>query len=107
MSSDDDRRSAARYPTRLSVSFIDGDELGRNAIVNLSEGGLFIRTTRPLPIGTELEMTIRIGHAPPIVQIGKVTWVRGPSSEEGMGVAFVGEIDGLITPRAGAIASVM
>ncbi|HEX2569972.1 MAG TPA: PilZ domain-containing protein [Polyangia bacterium] len=92
MSEHDDRRSAPRYPIRLGVSFADGEDLGRHAIVNLSEGGLFIRTSRPLPIGTEIEMAIRVGDAAPIHQTGQVTWVRG-TEEEGMGVKFTGRID--------------
>ena len=88
----DDRRLSQRMPVLLVASYTDREDMLRATITNLSDGGLFIRTSRPLPIGTEVYLAIQLGSAPAIRQKGRVTWVRG-HDEEGMGVRFVPPVD--------------
>ena len=62
---------------------------------NISRGGTFIRTDRPLEAGTRLSFTIRAPElGEPIVLSGVVRWVvhGGQASEgrpQGMGIAFL------------------
>jgi type IV pilus assembly protein PilZ len=62
---------------------------------NLSRGGTFIRTDRPLPTGTKLMFTIRAPElGQPILLRGVVRWVVGADAAHadrpaGMGIAFV------------------
>jgi type IV pilus assembly protein PilZ len=62
---------------------------------NISRGGTFIRTDRPLPLGTVLSFTIRAPElGEPLVLRGAVRWVveaerAGPQRPAGMGIAFV------------------
>jgi len=64
---------------------------------NISRGGTFIRTDRPLDVGTVLSFTIRAPElGQPIVLRGVVRWVvdAGPAQAgrpAGMGIAFVYE----------------
>jgi type IV pilus assembly protein PilZ len=61
---------------------------------NLSRGGTFIRTDRPLDVGTVLSFTIRApGLGEPIVLRGVVRWVVAAGQANagrpaGMGIAF-------------------
>jgi type IV pilus assembly protein PilZ len=94
-----DRRAAPRVPVTLAVQYRTGDELHRDRVLNRSAGGLFIRTSRPLPIGTELDLVIEIAGQPPIRQRARVVWERllgknaPPHEPEGMGVQFAEPID--------------
>jgi type IV pilus assembly protein PilZ len=86
-------RQSPRVPVQLAVSYESAGEMARDVITNLSDGGLFIRTTRPLAIGTQIEMTIHIGEEkPPIGQKGRITWARG-LPVDGMGVRFEPPVD--------------
>jgi type IV pilus assembly protein PilZ len=64
---------------------------------NISRGGTFIKTERPLPIGTEFVFRLRIpGVAEPLSLRGKVQWIvetkdATPGQEPGMGIGFVWE----------------
>jgi uncharacterized protein (TIGR02266 family) len=55
-------RATPRVPTQLNVSFEDYKDIGNVLMTNLSRGGIFVPTDRPLPIGTELQLRIRIGQ---------------------------------------------
>jgi uncharacterized protein (TIGR02266 family) len=97
----DERRSSQRIPVTvtLTVQYRSGDELHRDRVLNRSVGGLFIRTSRPLPIGTELDLVIDISGELPIRQRARVVWERlydkkaPPHEPEGMGVQFEEPVD--------------
>ncbi len=63
---------------------------------NIGRGGTFIRTRKPLPIGTEFEFTLVVPHLPePLALRGRVQWRTTPEEAEargqqpGMGIGFV------------------
>lgn len=64
---------------------------------NISRGGTFIRTDRPLPIGTDFVFKLGIPTLiDPVVLTGKVQWVITPeqasgNQEPGMGIGFIFE----------------
>ncbi len=102
----EDRRTAPRVPVELRVVYMRDEDLQRDFITNLSTGGLFIRTSRPLPIGSELDLEVSVGDDSPIRVRGRVTWLAIPRAvgkdddggrEEGMGLAFIGEVDDRLT----------
>ena len=55
-----EHRGSVRIPTWLNCSFTSAGELQDALITNMSRTGVFIYTNSPLPIGTEIELTIRI-----------------------------------------------
>jgi type IV pilus assembly protein PilZ len=88
----DSTRRFPRIPVHLDVHFGTADDLRAAVIDSLSEGGVFIRTRSPLPIGTELTLSISLGNQgdPPITLRGRVAWARHHSAAvDGMGVAFL------------------
>ncbi|MFP2957140.1 PilZ domain-containing protein [Myxococcus sp. 1LA] len=75
----------ARVEAVLDLSFATQDEVVRAYSKNIGAGGLAIRTSRALPVGSLLQLRITLPDAPELlVAQGQVVWVR----EEEMGVAF-------------------
>lgn len=89
-----DRRSAERIDVTWSVDCETDDTFLYAAITNISEMGIFVKTTEPLPVGTQL--TLRF--APPtsaesFVLRGTVEWVNTvrplhDNPNPGMGISF-------------------
>jgi type IV pilus assembly protein PilZ len=87
----DDRRQHPRVPVALKVAYRSTGDLQKDLVTDLSPGGLFVRTSKPLPIGTEvdLEVTIEDSDTPMHVR-GRVVWLRQRHGPEGMGIQFTG-----------------
>jgi uncharacterized protein (TIGR02266 family) len=86
-------RQSPRVPVQLAVAYESAGEMARDVITNISDGGLFIRTSKPLAIGTQIEMTIQLGdEKSAIPQRGRITWARG-LPVDGMGVRFEPPVD--------------
>jgi len=63
---------------------------------NISKGGTFIKTSRPLPIGTRCQFALSLPALPePLLMDAEVAWVLQPEdarergAEPGMGIRFV------------------
>jgi type IV pilus assembly protein PilZ len=87
-----DKRQHSRVPVALKVSYPSKGDLQRDLVTDLSPGGLFIRTSKPLPIGTEVDLEVSISPTDPQISVrGKVVWLRSAQSAgEGMGIQFTG-----------------
>jgi molecular chaperone DnaK len=94
-----DKRGGERQPVGLLVRLAYGsvDEFVERFAVNMSRGGLFIRTRDPRPIGTVLNLEIRLQTGEAVIKAqGVVRWVQAPDAEPrarpplapGMGVQF-------------------
>jgi type IV pilus assembly protein PilZ len=87
----DDKRQHTRIPVALKVAFGSRDDLQRHLVTDLSPGGLFVRTSKPLPIGTEVDLEVTIAETDLPMHIrGKVVWLRQKHGPEGMGIQFTG-----------------
>lgn len=89
-----DRRSAARSAIELSVEYKRLNTFFADYTRNISKGGTFIRTDRPLAVGTEFvfALTIRSLEEPLRLQ-GRVKWSvttaeATAESPAGMGIEF-------------------
>ncbi len=87
----------ARVPLDLDVDCRSEDLEGplRYRAVNIGEGGLFLKTTRPLPVGTRLRCTLTLPDDSEEMTLDtEVAWTRsGPADQvppPGMGLTFVG-----------------
>jgi type IV pilus assembly protein PilZ len=63
---------------------------------NISRGGTFIKTPRPLEVGSRCQFSISLPALPePVLLEGEVAWILGPEDarqrggEAGMGIRFV------------------
>jgi type IV pilus assembly protein PilZ len=90
-----ERRESGRAALELPVEYDRLNALLSDYTHNISRGGTFIRTDRPLDVGTVLSFTLRAPElGEPIVLRGVVRWVvdagqAGAGRAPGMGIAFV------------------
>jgi type IV pilus assembly protein PilZ len=93
----DDRRSTPRAPIELKVEYKRLNSFFADYTRNISHGGTFIRTARPLSVGTDFVFKLGVPTLPePLVLQGKVQWIvtaeeAGAEREPGMGIHFVFE----------------
>jgi uncharacterized protein (TIGR02266 family) len=86
------RRKNPRVPCEVEVEFSQDSELYAGITADLSQGGLFIATYHPYPLGTRLDLGFELPDGTRVQACGEVRWLRdGVSgvSRPGMGVAFV------------------
>ena len=93
--SSSDRRTASRAPIALKVEYNRLNLFFSDYTRNISKGGTFIKTDRPLDIGTEFLFEFSLPSVGTTIKLtGKVQWITSleEASEEqpaGMGIAFV------------------
>ncbi len=95
----DNKRQHLRVPVSLQVSYLSAGDLQKDLAVNLSPGGLFVRTSKPLDIGTEVDLEVLLAtEDTPMHVRGKVVWLRGATTESqsGMGIQFIGVMGPLL-----------
>ncbi len=86
-----DQRQHLRIPTHLKVVFESDSELREAVLTNISEGGLFIATERPLDVASPLQLMIDAGACHGTISVrARVVWRRSAASGEaaGMGLRF-------------------
>ena len=92
----EDLRTNIRAPVRLRVDYERMNSFFSDYTRNISKGGTFIKTARPLPIGTRFLFALVVPALSEPVQLdGKVTWILPaeaavPRGEDpGMGIRFL------------------
>ena len=90
------RRSEERVRLKIRISFKKAGDLFRAYIGNLDSGGLFIKTTKSLPVDTLLDLEFNLPKTNRVIRTtGRVVWTRSQemSTEKmppGMGTEFLG-----------------
>lgn len=89
-------RSHSRKPIELKVEYKRMNAFFADYTRNISHGGTFITTDKPLPIGTEFVFKLQIPNLEEPLSIqGQVRWIIQPGEETeeeqdaGMGIRFV------------------
>ena len=89
------KEERARARTRIRISFKTASDFFRAYIGNLSGGGLFIKTTKSLQVGTLSDLEFTLPDSNQVIRTtGKVAWARSKdmSTEKmppGMGIQFI------------------
>ena len=87
-----DRRAQPRAPIELKVQYLKLNSFFSDYTKNLSKGGIFIKTPKPLPIGTRFLFKLSIPtHPEPFEIPGEVRWSSSEGEDQGMGIQFVYE----------------
>lgn len=82
----DNRRTSPRVVLGIPISYRFGNTIAAALTLNISAGGLAIRTTNPLEPGTEMKLRFRLpGAEDDIEAAARVAWV---DRRVGMGVQF-------------------
>jgi type IV pilus assembly protein PilZ len=95
---DDDRRKLPRAPIELRVEYQRLNSFFADYTKNISRGGTFIATDKPLAVGTDFIFKLGVPQLPePLLLKGKVQWVvtkdAADGRDVGMGIGFVFESD--------------
>jgi type IV pilus assembly protein PilZ len=93
-----DRRGETRAPIELKVEYKRLNSFFADYTKNISRGGTFIKTAKPLDIGTGFVFKLVVPGLPePLALKGRVQWVIKPEDpgdrEPGMGIGFVYETE--------------
>ncbi|RLB22165.1 MAG: hypothetical protein DRG73_07350 [Deltaproteobacteria bacterium] len=89
------RRIGKRVSGKINISFKKADDFFKSYIANFGQGGLFIHTTKNLPVGSLLDLEFNLPDSnQEITTKGKVMWIRPQdmSTEKmppGMGIQFM------------------
>ncbi|MFH0900984.1 MAG: TIGR02266 family protein [Pseudomonadota bacterium] len=100
-----DRRDNVRAPIELKVEYKKLNTFFADYTKNISKGGTFIRTRKPLDVGTEFVFKLVVPRLEePLALHGEVRWIvregeppppeAGPNHEPGMGIRFIYSGDG-------------
>ena len=87
-----ERRAEARRPIELKVEYKRLNTFFADYTKNISRGGTFIKTSRPLPIGTEFLFKLFVPNREvPLTIHGEVQRIIAESADEeaGMAIRFV------------------
>jgi len=85
-----DARVHPRAPIELKVDYKKLNSFFADYTKNISKGGTFIKTKKPLPIGTRFLFKLSVPQRPnPFELIGEVVWAATEGEEPGMGIKFV------------------
>ena len=93
--SDADKRGEKRIPVQLDVRYQSLEGFISDYSMNISQGGMFISTRNPLPLGTRVVLKVGIPDTEVPMNIeGEVVWVSEYEKKSksnlipGMGVEF-------------------
>jgi type IV pilus assembly protein PilZ len=89
-----DRRTFDRFDVEWAVDCVASDTFLFASITNISEMGIFVRTTEPLKPGARVLLTFAPPGAQGFKLEGRVAWVNplrpdGDNPNPGMGVKFI------------------
>ncbi len=91
----DDRRDNPRDPIELKVEYKRLNTFFADYTRNISRGGTFIRTDKPLELGTEFMFALVVPQlGAPVKLVGRVQWITAVADATaekpaGMGIRFV------------------
>ena len=90
----EERRAHPRYRFVTEVHFGSPSNFYTGFSRNISEGGVFVATYSPIPVGTVMDLEIKMpDSSPPIAMRGEVRWraepTEGSDGEPGLGVKFL------------------
>jgi type IV pilus assembly protein PilZ len=99
--SEDDRREHFRAPIDLKVEYKKMNTFFADYTKNISKGGTFIKTAKPLKVGTEFLFKLVIPALDKPIEIrGRVMWTnqegnaqRPEVPDDGMGIKFLYDDD--------------
>lgn len=87
-----EKRTAQRAPVNLLIDYQTLDQFFHDYATNISLGGVFIRSSAPLPVGTRLKVSFSLPGLDSVVETtGVVARVEDARSQEGfsgMGISF-------------------
>lgn len=83
-------REHNRMPIELRVDYKKMNSFFADYTKNISKGGTFIKTQKPLPVGTQFLFKLSVPkREAPFELLGEVIWSNAEAEEPGMGIRFL------------------
>ncbi len=83
-------RKHPRAPIELRVDYKKLNSFFADYTKNISKGGTFIKTDKPLAIGTRFLFKLTVPHQTAAFELlGEVVWSKTESPDPGMGIRFI------------------
>jgi uncharacterized protein (TIGR02266 family) len=87
-----DKRAAASLKVKYKSATVD--EFVEQFGTDVSRGGIFVKTKKPIEIGALLKLELQLSNASPVIHgVGRVCWRREPGPDPnwpaGMGIKFI------------------
>ncbi len=87
--SQQDRRRSSREDLKIPVDYSAVDAFFSEFTTNVNEGGMFIATENPSPLGTEVALEFRLpGLELPVNVSGRVAWISDGKGESPVGIGI-------------------
>jgi type IV pilus assembly protein PilZ len=103
-----DARKEPRAPIELKVDYKKLNSFFADYTKNISKGGTFIKTKKPLPIGTQFLFKLTVPQrGEPFELLGEVVWSQNDGEEPGMGIRFIYTSDGQRSEFEGVVEQLM
>lgn len=83
-----DTRNEQRRPVKVFINYRTIDQFFSEMGTNLSVGGVFVRSTNPLPVGTEIKISFNIPQFGCYLESMGVVVHNGTVENPGMGIKF-------------------
>jgi uncharacterized protein (TIGR02266 family) len=92
-------RRYPRFEVEIWVDFTTLDTVTSSYVLNLSQGGVFIKSDSPLPIDTDVDLVLTLPSGDPVQARGRVIWNHDLTRESeqgigGCGIQFVNIAEG-------------
>ena len=89
-----ENREHPRVETNIEITFKEKGSLIRSYMLNVSNGGLFLKTAKPLPIDSVVNMHVKLpDQEETMIIVGRVVWINAKSGDHtfpsGMGIQFL------------------
>jgi uncharacterized protein (TIGR02266 family) len=92
-----ENRRHPRVGVELKVRYGSRGDLQRDLVTDMSPGGVFVRTTEPLPVGTVIALEFVIPPNGLSISVeGKVMWLGNQKGTGGMGIRFTGVLGSVL-----------
>ena len=103
-----ENRTAYRAPIELKVDYKKMNSFFADYTKNISKGGTFIKTKKPLPIGTQFLFKLTVPRRDnPFELLGEVVWSTSTGDDPGMGIRFIYETDAQRNDFEGVVEELM
>jgi len=83
-----ERRRHRRVDFEVGVDLRSANNFFTGFSENISEGGLFVATEAPHPLGTVIEVTLTVMAGEPMTLRGEIAWIRPINARGGLPAGF-------------------